>query len=199
MVVRKGRKTRKYIRFDERLDVVASFELLALLAPRVKKSPVHWKWLIVAAQSAIQGALVCALSGTAGTGALQKALQADWLNWFDNRQGQPPKERLASFGELLKWVCDADRMLDSGGKSIELTAIQKRDLNKLHDNLRNEFSHFSPKGWCIEAAGLPRIIATAVDIAEGLMLQQPQIRMHLSGNQVRSIERNAAIVRVAVS
>ena len=29
---------------------------------------------------------------------------------------------------------------------MELTAIQKRDLNKLHDNLRNEFSHFSPKG-----------------------------------------------------
>ena len=48
-------------------------------------------------------------------------------------------------------------------------------------------------------SGRPRIIVTALDIAERLMFEQPQIRMHLRGNQVRSIERNAAIVRVALS
>jgi hypothetical protein len=90
-------------------------------------------------------------------------------------------------------------MQQAGGKSLKLTAAQKRDLQKLHDHFRNEFSHFSPKGWSIEAAGLGRIIGTAVDIAERLMLETPQIRGHLSGNQIRSIERHAATVRVALS
>jgi hypothetical protein len=55
MITQEARKSDKYIRFDERHDVVTSFDLLALLSTRVKKSPQYWKWIIVPAQSAIQG------------------------------------------------------------------------------------------------------------------------------------------------
>jgi hypothetical protein len=50
-----------YIRFDRFEDVVASVELVALIAPELRHNPSCWKWMIVGAQSALQGALVCAL------------------------------------------------------------------------------------------------------------------------------------------
>ena len=81
-------------------------ELLTLLVPLVNKTPRYWKWIIIAAQSAVQGALVCALSGTAGIGALTKDLQSAWLAWFDTRKGPAPDEKLADFKTLLKWARD---------------------------------------------------------------------------------------------
>jgi hypothetical protein len=43
----------------------------------------------------------------------------------------------------------------------------------LNDEFRNRFSHFTPTGWSIEEAGLPRIVLTAIDAAEHLMLNHP--------------------------
>jgi hypothetical protein len=41
-----------YVRFDEFEDVLASVELVALLAPFVREDPQYWKWIIVGAHSA---------------------------------------------------------------------------------------------------------------------------------------------------
>jgi hypothetical protein len=43
------------------------------------------------------------------------------------------------------------------------------DILALHDQLRNNFAHFTPKGWSIEKAGLPRMIGAAFDATEALM------------------------------
>ena len=182
----KGRgKNRTYVRFDEREDVIASMELLTLLIPLANKTPRYWKWIIIAAQSAVQGALVCALSGTAGIGALTKDLQSAWLAWFDTRKGPVPDEKLADFKTLLKWARDPKIL----SPPLKLTTSQIRDLLKLHTHLRNNFTHFTPKGWSIEIAGLPRMVLAAIQTAEWLMLNQTQISIHLSGNQKRSISR----------
>src|SRR4051794_37959904 len=59
-----------YLRTDEIADVVAALDLLGAVSPLLLRHPPLWKWLIIAAHNALQGAMVCALSGTAGVGAL---------------------------------------------------------------------------------------------------------------------------------
>jgi hypothetical protein len=191
-------RRRKFVRFDEREDVVVSLELIGLLVPKLETDQRWWKWIIIGAHNAIQGALVCALSGTAEIGALRTDLQSAWLDWFDRRLGPPPDEKLADFKTLLKWGRSPKRMSYLGAGPLKLSATQMRDLHKLHDHFRNNFLHFTPKGWCIEAAGLPRIVLTAVEAAERLMLNTQHVRMHLSGNQIRRLEKCATAIRVSL-
>ena len=186
-----------HVHFDEREDVIASLELLCLLVSNVDKNPSCWKWCIIAAHDALQGALVCKLSGTAEIGALRKDLQSAWLDWLDNRKGPPPETKLASFKTLLKWARSPKRRIHSEDVPLKLSPAQTKDLHKLHD-FRNQFAHYAPLGWAIQKAGLPRIILTASETAEHLMLNYFHIRMHLSGNQIRRIEGAARAVRVAL-
>src|SRR5262249_41467817 len=90
-----------YIRFDEIEDVVVSAELVAHLAPLLDTHPSYWKWVIVAAHNAIQGAMVCALADSTGTSVLDESAKKvlDWLN--AGMRGDPPDENLASFRRLL--------------------------------------------------------------------------------------------------
>jgi hypothetical protein len=165
---------------------------------KVDKSPRDWKWCIIAAHSALQGALVCILSGTAEIGALREDLQSAWLEWFDNRKGKEPDTKLADFKTLLKWAGNSSRMVHADeGPPLKLSATQIRDLHKLH-YFRNQFAHYAPMGWAIEKAGLPRIVLAASETAEHLMLSYFRVRMHLSGNQIRRIECAAKAVRVAL-
>lgn len=188
---------RPYIHFDQREDVISSLELLAMSVSRIDRRPSDWKWCIIAAHSALQGALVCVLSGTAEIGALRSDLQSAWLEWFDDRKGKAPDTKLADFKTLLKWARNSGRMAHADeGPPLKVSATQIRDLHKLH-YFRNQFAHYAPMLWAIEKAGLPRIVLTASEMAEHLMLNYFRVRMHLSGNQIRRIKQAARTVRVA--
>ena len=157
----------EYVRFDEYEDVLASVELVALLAPMVQQQPQCWKWIIVGAHSALQGAMVCAFVDSSGTLILEKKSRAKTLKWYNTdatTRGEHPKERLADFGDLLKVGLRGSH----NREPLLLTRQQCRDIRRLHE-FRNDFIHFTPKGWPIEKAGLPRIVGAALDAAEGLM------------------------------
>ena len=70
--------SRDYIRFDEIEDVVVSAELVAHLAPLLDAHPSYWKWIIVAAHNAMQGAMVCALTDSTGTSVLDESAKRCW-------------------------------------------------------------------------------------------------------------------------
>jgi hypothetical protein len=89
-------------------------------------------------------------------------------------------------------------MANFGGEPLTLTSDERADLEKLN-NLRNEFTHFRPKGWSLETAGLPTIVLLALDKAEHLMLNHPAARLHLTARQVQEIEVNAGITRAVLS
>ena len=57
--------------FDEIEDVLCTVDVCIELAQRIEKQPSYVKWLIIAAHNMLQGAMVCALSGTDGAGALR--------------------------------------------------------------------------------------------------------------------------------
>jgi hypothetical protein len=51
--------TKGYLRFDEIENVLSSLDLLALVGKLIRKKPSYWKWAIIAAHDALQGAMVC--------------------------------------------------------------------------------------------------------------------------------------------
>ena len=151
-----------YVVFDEREDVLASLELLTVIAPLVYQRSQLWKWMIVGAQNALQGAMVCALRDTTGTSVLDKKSAAKMLNWLQgDTSGEMPNGRLDDFLGLLR-KCEEQLRLVLGEK-------QREALTRLHGDFRNPLIHFTPKGWSIEKAGLPRIIGAAIDAIETLM------------------------------
>jgi hypothetical protein len=153
-----------YVRFDEREDVLASMDLLELITPLLGRRSALWKWAIIGTQSALQGAMVCALADTTGTSVLTPKSGGKLLDWLQSRdpdRGAPPEERLAEFGVLL------EKSIRELG--LELSEQQEKDIRRLHDYFRNRFSHFIPMGWGIEKAGLPRIVEAALDAVEKLM------------------------------
>jgi len=179
-----------YVRFDQFDDVLVSLELVAHVAPLVCEKPQHWKWMIVGAHSALQGAMVCALADTTGTSILTKKSAIEMLRWLDAdqaRRGPHPDERLADFGELLK-RCIAKSDL------LVLTPKQRKDIRRLHDHFRNNFVHFTPQGWSIEKTGLPRIVGAAIDATEVLM-RQHNVIVHMDEDQQQRLTDVLTMVR----
>jgi hypothetical protein len=81
-----------WVYFDQYEDVLSSTDLLALLAPKLQDQPSHWKWMILAAHNALQGALVCAIVDSSGTSILKERSAKAVLRWFDTFEGERPRE-----------------------------------------------------------------------------------------------------------
>jgi len=179
-----------YVRFDECEDVLVSLELVAHFAPLLSEKPRYWKWMIVGAHSALQGAMVCALADSTGTSILTKKSATEMLTWLNAdpaTRGPHPDERLAEFGELLKrCIARSDLLM--------LTPKQRKNIKRLHDHFRNNFVHFTPKGWSIEKAGLPWIVGAAIDAAEALM-RQHNVIVHMNEDEQQRLTDALTTVR----
>jgi hypothetical protein len=170
-----------YVRFSEYEDALASLELVALVAPLVRDKPQYWKWVIVAAHDALQGAMVCACAVGTGSSVLEKK----------SAKKKSAKEKLAPFGRLLQW-CIAGRkpILDP----LVLTPKQRKDIERLHDRFRNDFAHFVPQGWGIEKAGLPRMIRATLDAA-GELMHRYYVIGHMDEDQQKRLTDALATAR----
>lgn len=155
----------EYLHFDEIDDVLSSVDLLALVVPLANEQPSYWKWIIITAHAALQGAMVCALGATSSLPVLEKKSAKEMRIYLETGKGQP-EQRLAHFDTLLKRCRNGKYM---SNEPLQLDEAQANDVRRLHDHFRNEFIHFTPKGWSIERAGLPRMIRAALDGVEKLM------------------------------
>ena len=180
-----------WLRVDEREDAIGAIEHAADTAVTVTEKPLNWKWVIIATHNALQGALVCTLSGTAGVGALSDKSMTKLLEWFEVTRTRPktprPKERMALPMDLYERAKDKTYMGEFGGIPLRTTAEQDDDV-KLLNKLRRDFMHFTPKGWSIEEAGLPRMVLNATDIIEQLLLQHPANTFRLDDDQKGRVE-----------
>jgi hypothetical protein len=179
-----------WVRFDEYEDVLASTDLLALVAPTLLNQPSNWKWMILAAHNGMQGALVCAIQDSSITSVLKEKSAAKVLKYLETREGEMPQEWLADFTTLFrkyrrKYPCTG-------------TIQQLKHIRRLHQEFRNNFAHFVPASWSIEKAGLPEIIRSALTLIEEAM-KQDQVMMHLTGNRKRRLARNLTVTRNALS
>lgn len=166
----------EYLRVDEREDAINALEHAAHTVESLEKHPLDWKRVIIAIHNALQGALVCTLSGTHGTGALNDKSMKEMWKWFEasrtDSNARYPKEWLAPPIVLYERAKKPDYMSEFGGLPLKTTEEQDADVGRLN-NLRRGFMHFTPKGWSIETAGLPRIILNATIIIETLLVSHP--------------------------
>jgi hypothetical protein len=165
-----------WVRVDTIDDVLSSLELVAFLAPLVDNKPSYWKWIIVSAHSALQGAMVCALVDSTNTdisvlSAKSAKKVVAWHNAEIETRGEYPDERLADFSELLDRCINTDH----SEPLLVLTPDALEDIRWLHGQFRNNFLHFRPQGWSIEKAGLPRFIRVALDAVERLMTRSTMV------------------------
>ena len=161
----------KWVHTDECQDVLASLEQCAFSLAEARRSERAWKWVILSLHSALQGAMVCHLSGPERLGALKKRSAAKWRTrnekYIQNGAEDaydPDEERLADAKELFKRLhCSKARIEDECGGEISITEQQRESFKRLHE-LRNEFSHFSPKGWSIGLCGTKQVIDDVLNI-----------------------------------
>ena len=175
----------EFLRFDEREDTISALEHAVDVASTLNAKPLNWKWLLIAIHNALQGALVCTLSGSDGTGALSESSMKKVWDWyeasFEDSKTQHPTEWLAPPLELFKRVKKQKYMQEYGGAAVVTTPQEDKDIPKLNV-LRRGFAHYTPRYWCIETAGLPRIVLNAVGVVEKL-LRHPAFSLRITQEQ----------------
>lgn len=140
-----------WLQTDEAIDVVASLRH-ATLCLELARTDLHaYKWAFLALHSALQGACVCHLTTTAAPiGALNCPSTRQWNEYLEKvgNNAPAPATRILDFPELLKAV----RRVQSAGngsnhEQITITDEELNWLKYLHDEVRNQFTHFAPQGW----------------------------------------------------
>lgn len=198
-----------HIEFNERTDVLASLHLCLMCLRNLSDDPALWKWAILSLHNALQGAMVCHLSGTANIGALSDKSATARLEWFERgRRGEinkiddgiddvlgvrkirfattqdnPPIEQLADPLTLFNRLYNGTKRYECGaGEVLVITDSQRDSFRRLH-KLRNDFAHFTPKGWSIELAGLAGIFLNMVEVLDKIFADDWPVRY------MKSLER----------
>ncbi|HEY9038310.1 MAG TPA: hypothetical protein VIN05_05115 [Roseovarius sp.] len=156
----------RYLDTDEQHDVMLSLAEVLHQLERVAAGDVHcWKWAVIALASAVNGALVCNLTGTMQVGAFKEdnAKLKIAASQKDSTIEQPEKPFLARPTELLKRAVRANQRIENAGGILKINAAQKKAFNKLF-HFRNSFIHFEPLGWTIETSGMSEIFERVLEI-----------------------------------
>ena len=184
---------------DERQDVLASLDHSVLSLIRTRESGGSWKWVVLSLHSALQGAMVCHLSGTAQLGALTKNSAKQWLEWYEKQAGAKlPSERVADAPELFSRLGDSEKRIESQcGAVLRITESQRLSFRRLN-SLRNEFTHFQPKGWSIEIVFIRTLLSDALDVLD-LIAQDPWPFRHMSQDERDELDSKLREVRSLAS
>ena len=151
-----------WLRTDEKENAVDSLEMTGELLKRMKDTNTKslWKWISISLFNALYAFCICAIQGT----------NPDRVKEIDKRTGQY-KDKLISFPEALKRTQDPRWMRQfTHSQTLALTTERKQNIEKLRTEIRNNFEHFTPKGWSIEVSGMPKIVSDATDVIEFLAL-----------------------------
>jgi hypothetical protein len=156
-----------WIQTNEQEEAVGALEAFARFLPRVREDPFDWRWVILSLHTALQGFMVVAIRDTAGMFPLRDDLAAKWMKAY--RSGQsPPKERLDSFPNLYKKIRRKDIADFLQGNPFVPSGTQGCSVEMLN-RLRNQFVHFLPASWALEATGLPQICLDCLAIVRYLV------------------------------
>lgn len=156
-----------YLDTDEQRDVLISIAELDRQLARVETDVQAWKFAIVSLMFAVNGALVCFLTGTMNMGALRSDIAEKLRESREPGSTVPlPEPRLAQPEDLLKRAKGGKRY-DTARKVLAVSDGQSSSFELLV-YFRNQFTHFSPIGWSIEYSGLPERFLDVLGIIESV-------------------------------
>ncbi len=145
-----------YLDTDEESQIVNAMKMAAHFSVGVETDQQLWRWIIIALHNAMQGIMVRALMDGTSYPVLTKECQQEFLKWADNENTPYPKERLASYLDLYKRIKRQGMGLGGGNSPFVARGREGKSI-RLLNTFRNDFTHFTPKGWSLELDGLPRI------------------------------------------
>jgi len=152
-----------WISTDEAADVAGSIRHALRAAQFVSEDAQAWKWVALALHSSIQGACVCHLTTSAvPIGAVTKKNEREWIAYLKdsrtNSSAKAPSTHLMALPALLKAVRKPNSAGDrSNATGVTIGSSELRWLCRFHQDIRNQFVHFEPRGWSIEVSGIPEI------------------------------------------
>jgi len=164
----------KYLRFSEETNALYYLERAGVFIQETTSDPKAWKWVILALHGALYGFAICACKGSSNATVIRK-----------NKKGH---EKLITLDEALKMCQDKTWMGTlHGGLSLNLSASQADSIRRLKATLRNNFEHFTPKGWSIEMHGFPQIAMDILDVIRFLSIETFRYQ-HLNQSQRNKIK-----------
>jgi hypothetical protein len=150
-----------------------------------------WKWVAISMHQALYGSLILVLQGTDPRQTIidrkvdsGKAImfhvnrvpidiiansfgkdEATIREWITN-----PK--LISFDEALHRVKQEDFLPPISNRKALITTPEEDDaIKKLSKGIRNEFEHFTPKGWIVFTSEFPRMARNVMRVIRFLILE----------------------------
>jgi hypothetical protein len=140
-----------YFETNEADDVLASLLHLRRCLSETKADRRAWKWVVLSLFSAIQGSIVCHAAGSTQTEVLTNRSAKTTLDWFDRSsesQGDFPDQKLAGPDTLYKRLNGSYIDIPPAGGVIKTDAEQDNSFEFIK-SLRDDFNHFTPRGWLI--------------------------------------------------
>lgn len=161
-----------------------SLEWAAARVQEIKGDPYAWKWLLISLHNAVQGVLVLALWNGNGLLTLKPKTAQKWLRALEGG-GPFPSDRLDEFLNLYLKAKEPINFHRVGSRAFAPGPTHDSSLEKLNE-FRNEFTHFTPKGWSLQLAGLPRICLDALDVVRHFAWETTPINWYKAGYVTRT-------------
>lgn len=144
-----------YLRTDEEAEAANAMEMAARFSDDLEHDARLWRWVIIALHNAAQGLMVLSLRHGNGLLGLKDECFKQWMEAHEN-QIPYPVEKLDSYLNLYRKVKDTETGQVCGNQRFVAKGAEGGHIKRLN-SLRNEFIHFTPKGWSLEVDGLPQI------------------------------------------
>lgn len=160
----------RWLETDEYEEVRETLKALLHFHNLAKQDISYWKWVFIALHNAVQGCMVVALTGTDGMGALNPTIEKKRRTAWSKGEPQPrEQDKLLRFLELYEKIQIPGSVEAGGGARFVSSESQDYSMKKLNE-VRNEFIHFTPKGWYLDLSGAEQIVSDCLDIAEFLVV-----------------------------
>lgn len=182
-----------YLRTDDELETINAVKMAGQFAASITADTHMWRWTVIALHNAAQGAMVLSLRHGNGLMALTEKSAAAWKAAYEARK-PPPPDRLDSYPGLYKKVKSVEYGNLNGNLRFVPEGTEDQDIKDLN-GLRNEFIHFTPKGWSLGYAGLPRIGLSVARLISFLTLDSTNVLWHRVGARDQMAELHSELVR----
>ena len=174
----------RYLKTDEREEAVRSLEWAEAQSRLIAGDPYMWKWVLIALHNAAQGFLVLALWNGNGLLTLNEKAAKKWLD-AHSKGDSYPTDKLDRFLNLYAKAKDPDNFHFMGAGPFVPAATHDSSFESLNQ-FRNEFIHFTPKGWSLSLLCLPRVSLDALDLIEFFGWGSTAILWHKRAHVVRA-------------
>jgi len=159
----------RWLDTDEYEEIVATLRACRQFLSLATQDVTYWKWVFIALHNIVQGCMVIALTRSDSFGATDAKQEKAWREAYAKGNPLPADQpKLLKFLKLYEKIQKKEMLPDSSAEGFVPQGSQSASIRKLN-SLRNEFVHFTPKGWSLELSGAPRIAIDCLDVAEFLV------------------------------